>query len=101
MTTSGCRFSDAVGVSTIVAGVSFSKSRADSDCRKVEMANSFYARGLLWAGNKVTCTVSYVHDALGGDCEALLLMPEKPKSDAVTHQELQEVEKRITSRLSK
>lgn len=95
MTTAGCRFSDAVGVQTFGLGFSASKSRADSDCRKVEMANSLYARGLLWAGNKVTCTVSYVHDALGADCEALLLMPEPtaraapaPSADVVTHAEL-------------
>jgi hypothetical protein len=64
------------------------------------MANSLYLRGLRIAGDRITCTVSYVHDALGADCEALL-NEQVDKPDAVTHQELQETERRMLQRLSK
>lgn len=87
MTTAGCRFSDAVGISAFIVSGSFSKSRADTDCRLATMADSQYARGNTMAGDKLTCRISYVHAALGDDCEALL--NQAPAGKTYTESEVQ------------
>lgn len=79
MTTATCRYSDGAGIQTFGLGASFAKSRADTDCRRVNAAQAMWASGRDIAGNRIYCTISYVHAALGDDCEALMNeQPDRP-----------------------
>lgn len=100
-TTAKCRYHDGAGVQLIGFGVSFGKSRADSDCRKVAYADLFYARGDDSAGNRMLCSIKDIRNAMGDsldDCLALVNELHAVKQGSgtayVTQQELQAVIKR-------
>lgn len=98
-TTAGCRFAEGLGVQTLPAGTSIGLSFKDHDCVRFQLAQFFYSRGQDIAGDKVTCQITEVRKALGSDCEQTLAITHTAAPvDAVTHAELQAVEKRIVTR---
>jgi hypothetical protein len=71
-TTAQCRYHDGAGLQLFVVGASFGKSRADKDCQRYSAAQFFYQHGQPEAGNRLMCTVTVVHEALGDDCLTLI-----------------------------
>lgn len=84
------------------AGTSVGLTFKDHDCIRAELAQMLYSRGARAAGDKLMCEIKEVHDALGKDCLTTIALVEVPVAtaapDAVTHSELQEVERRIVQR---
>lgn len=101
VTTASCRFAEGVGIQTLPAGTSVGLTFKDHDCIRAELAQMLYSRGARAAGDKLMCEIKEVHDALGKDCLTTIALVEVPVTaapDAVTHSELQEVERRIVQR---
>lgn len=102
-TTAACRYAEGLGLQLTSAGTSVGFTFKDHDCERAALADAFYARGQNQAGDLIECQIKTVRDALGADCVTILGMrtvddggPER--TDAVTHAELEAVEKRIVTR---
>lgn len=72
VTTAGCRFAEGLGVQTMPAGTSIGISLKDHDCVRLQLAQFLYSRGQDIAGDRVTCQITEIHQALGDDCLALV-----------------------------
>lgn len=103
-TTAGCALEWHAGIGTFVGGASYGRSKRDSDCARQSLARDLQEQGKPEAAARVYCTIKEIKAALGADCYALVFKPIPvaavvPAPDYVTHADLIEVERRITTHI--
>lgn len=104
-TTAGCALEWHAGIGTFVGGASYGRSKRDSDCARQSLARDLQEQGRPEAAARVYCTIKEIKAALGADCYDLVFKPTPPavvlapSPDYVTHADLIEVERRITTHL--